>query len=119
MGFRVGERVGNTYVSTNGRNVRATTKVSKNVYYTSQFGHKKNHKSSVGVGFFGWLFIITLPLFVFNCFMSTLGLSELVIGLDDILALLNIFGIGINVSHIGIWIISLIIGMYATCKLLK
>ena len=117
MGLRVGKRVGNTYVSTNGRNVRVTTKVSKNIYHTSQFGHKKNHKSSVGIGFFGWLFIITLPLFVFNCFMSTLGLNELVIGLDDISALLNIFGI--NFTHIGIWIFSLIIGMYVTYKLLK
>ena len=117
MGFRVGKKVGNTYVSTNGRNVRVTTKVSKNVYHTSQFGHKKNHKSSIGIGFFGWLFIIALPLFVFNCFMSTLGLNELVIGLDDISAVLNIFRI--DFTSIGIWIISLIIGMYATYKLLK
>ena len=119
MGFRFGGKVGKSYVSTNGRNVRVTTKVSKNVYHTSQFGHKKNHKSLIGIGFFGWLFIITLPLFVFNCFMSTLGFSELVIGLDDISALLNIFGIGINFTNIGIWIISLIIGMYVTYKLLK
>ena len=117
MGFRVGKRAGNTYVSTNGRNVRVTTKVSKNVYHTSQFGHKKNHKSSVGVGFFGWLFIITLPLFVFNCFMSTLGLNELVIGLDDISAFLIIFGF--NFTYVGIWIFSIAIGMYVTYKLLK
>jgi hypothetical protein len=106
-------------VSTNGRNVRVTTKVSKNVYYTSQFGHKKNHKSSIGIGFFGWLFIIALLLFVFNCFMSTLGLSELVIGLDDILALLNIFGVEINFTDIGLWIISSIIGIYIAYKVLS
>ncbi len=41
MGFRVGKRVGNTYVSTNGRNVRTTTKIGKNTYYTHQFGGRK------------------------------------------------------------------------------
>ena len=41
MGFRVGKRVGNTYVSTNGRNVRATTKIGKNTYYTHQYGHSR------------------------------------------------------------------------------
>ena len=45
MGFRVGKRVGNTYVSTNGRNVRATTKIGKNTYYTHQYGHSQRRSS--------------------------------------------------------------------------
>ena len=45
MGFRVGKRVGNTYVSTNGRNVRTTTKIGKNTYYTHQYGHSRKRSS--------------------------------------------------------------------------
>ena len=48
MGFRVGKRVGNTYVSTNGRNVRTTTRIGKNTYYTHQFGHKRNRYARKG-----------------------------------------------------------------------
>ena len=38
MSFRIGKRVGNTYVSTNGKNVRMTTKVGNHTHVSRGFG---------------------------------------------------------------------------------
>lgn len=59
MSLRVGKRVGNTYVSTNGNNVRVTGKVCKGVYVSKQFG-SKNSSSKEGGSIFGCLTILVL-----------------------------------------------------------
>ena len=66
MGFRIGKRVGNTYISTNGRNVRTTTRIGKNTYYTHHFGYKrsrytrKNNSVDIFGAFIGLLTIIVI-----------------------------------------------------------
>lgn len=44
--MRIGKRFDNTYISTNGRNVRVTRKISKNIYVSKQFGNKSHRKNA-------------------------------------------------------------------------
>ena len=43
--MRVGKKFDNTYISTNGKNIRVTRKVSKNIYVSKQFGNKSHKKN--------------------------------------------------------------------------
>ena len=76
MGFRVGKRVGNTYVSTNGRNVRVTTKLAKGVYHVGQFGHKRNRATKSLASLFSVSMIFIILYFTFEIIATnTMGIS--------------------------------------------
>lgn len=105
MGFRVGKKVGNTYVSTNGKNVRTTTKVGKNTYYTHHYNHKQKHSSNKGdnLGLFIWIMVlgvsIGFPLWLYNWVFSTIGHENMMITTDDVNTILELFGT--STSEIG------------------
>ena len=86
MGFRFGKRIGNTYVSTNGRNVRTTTKIGKNTYYSRQWGKSRRGKS--GCSFGTVLFSLGFTVFVWNAFIGAIGCSGLKIDLRLLFMLL-------------------------------
>ena len=81
MGYRVGKKVGNTYVSTNGRNVRTTTKVDKNTYVTRQYGHTK-YRTTGHASLTIWIISIMSSIFAWNYLTDLLGLDGLQFTLD-------------------------------------
>ena len=88
MGFKVGKRIENTYISTNGRSVRTTTRVGKNVYYSKRWGKRTRHTGHAGLGV--WTFAIISTIIVWNICCGILGINELRFTMNDFWMLWNL-----------------------------
>ena len=71
--MRVGKKFDNTYISTNGKNIRVTRKVSKNIYVSKQFGNKSHKKNDESLDI---NIVITIIIMMFCLWMTVSSLMD-------------------------------------------